>query len=161
MKPNKEHCINEILSELDWGARYSETLAKFGSLWGISSPTFDTYWKEANRRFNQTADEIKKAKTDFIIKEEKKAVKKAILSKYKRMELLSKIATGEIKAWREVITEGGIQKVEYYSGAEVKAAIAELNKMDGEYAPIRKDITSAGEKLAAPKFEIILDNGES
>jgi len=147
IKPKKEFCVNELLSELDWGTRYSEALGKYGKLWGISDSGFDNYWAEANRRFNATADEIKKAKTDFIIKEEKKAVKKAILSKYKRMELLSKIATGEVKAWREVITEAGVQKIEYYSGAEVKAAIAELNKMDGEYAPIRKDITSGGEKL--------------
>jgi hypothetical protein len=161
MKPNKEYCVNQILSELDWGVCHTETFAKFGTLWGISGPTFDAYWKEANRRFNLSTEEIKKAKMAFAIKEEKKAVKKAILSKYKRMELLSKIATGEIKAWREVITDGGIQKIEYYSGAEVKAAIAELNKMDGEYAPIRKDITSLGEKLAAPKFEIVIDNGES
>lgn len=63
------------------------------------------------------------------------------------MELLTKLATGEIPTWREVITEAGIQKLEYYSGAEAKAAIAEINKMDGEYAPIRKDITSGGEKI--------------
>jgi len=147
IKPHKEFAVNEILSEMDWGIRYTDALGKFKKIWDISDSTFDNYWYEAQRRFNAASEAIKSAKTAFIIKEEKKAAKKAILNKYKRMELLSKIATGEIKAWREVITDAGIQKVEYYSGAEVKAAIAELNKMDGEYAPIRKDITTGGEPI--------------
>jgi hypothetical protein len=147
-KPKKEFCVNELLSELDWGTRYSEALGKYGKLWGISDSGFDNYWAEANRRFNLTAEEIKKAKMAFAIKEEKKAVKKAILNKHERMEILTLIAKGEIPLTKHIVCDGIIQEREVVPNwMDRKAAIAELNKMDGEYAPIRKDITSAGEPI--------------
>jgi len=37
--------------------------------------------------------------------------------------------------------------------------VAEINKMEGDYAPIKKDITSKGESIApAPVFNIILED---
>jgi len=148
MKPNKEFAVNEILSELDWGVKYSEALTKYVDLWQISSRTFDRYWQEANKRFKGAAEEVKKAKTDFIIKEEKKAFKKAILNKHERMEILTQIAKGEIPLTKHIVCDGVIQEVDVVPAwADRKAAIAELNKMDGEYAPIKKDITSGGEPI--------------
>jgi hypothetical protein len=148
MKPNKEFAVNEILSELDWGVKYTEALTKYVELWQISTRTFDRYWQEANKRFNGAAEEVKNAKTAFIIKEEKKAIKKAILNKHERMEILTLIAKGEIPLTKHIVCDGVIQEREVVPNwMDRKAAIAELNKMDGEYAPIRKDITSAGEPI--------------
>ena len=160
MKPKKEQTVNEMLLEIEMGISYSECLRINDGLWGLPSSTFDRYWAEASKRFKARLDAIEEATTKVAVSMEIKALKKAILSKHERQELLSKLATGEIRSWREVVTESGVIKLEYYSASEAKQNIAELNKMDGDYAPVKKDITSGGEKLAAPTFEIILDNGE-
>ena len=161
MKPKKEQTVNEMLLEIEMGTSYTECLKINGGLWGLPPTTFDRYWGEASKRFKARLDAIEEATTKVAVSMEIKALKKAILSKHERQELLSKLATGEIRSWREVVTESGVIKLEYYSASEAKQNIAELNKMDGDYAPVKKDITSGGEKLAAPTFEIILDNGES
>ena len=160
MKPKKEQTVNEMLLEIEMGISYSECLRINDGLWGLPSSTFDRYWAEASKRFKARLDAIEEATTKVAVSMEVKALKKAILSKHERQELLSKLATGEIRSWREVVTESGVIKLEYYSASEAKQNISELNKMDGDYAPVKKDITSGGEKLAAPTFEIILDNGE-
>ena len=160
MKPKKEQTVNEMLLEIEMGTSYTECLKINGGLWGLPPTTFDRYWGEASKRFKARLDAIEEATTKVAVSMEIKALKKAILSKHERQELLSKLATGEIRSWREVVTESGVIKLEYYSASEAKQNIAELNKMDGDYAPVKKDITSGGEKLAAPTFEIILDNGE-
>ena len=160
MKPKKEQTVNEMLLEIEMGTSYTECLKINGGLWGLPPTTFDRYWGEASKRYKARLDAIEEATTKVAVSMEIKALKKAILSKHERQELLSKLATGEIRSWREVVTESGVIKLEYYSAAEAKQNIAELNKMDGDYAPVKKDITSGGEKLAAPTFEIILDNGE-
>lgn len=161
MKPKKEQAVNEMLLEIEMGISYKECLGINGNLWKLPETTFNRYWSEASKRYKARLDAIEEATTKVAVSMEIKALKKAILSKHERQELLSKLATGEIKSWREVITERGVVTLEYYSAAEAKQNIAELNKMDGDYAPVKKDITSGGEKLAAPTFEIILDNGES
>lgn len=147
VNPNKEKIIGDILSELDFGIDRADCLDLIGKKWQTSTRTFDRYWQEALSRFSALNLRTQNAFDELRLEGKKEALKKAILTKHERMELLTKLATGEIPTWREVITEAGIQKLEYYSGAEAKAAIAEINKMDGEYAPIRKDITSGGEKI--------------
>ena len=161
IKPEKEMIITEILDEIDFGVTSGECKSKICEKWRIAERTFDRYWKEALSRFQALNERTQKALDGVHIEAKKEALKKAILSKHERQELLSKLATGEIRSWREVVTESGVIKLEYYSASEAKQNIAELNKMDGDYAPVKKDITSGGEKLAAPTFEIILDNGES
>ena len=148
LKPNKENIITEILIELEKGISFTACAELFDMNWSLPSTTFKRYWKEANERYQTVNVTAQKELSDIFLEGKKEALKKAILTKHERMELLSKIATGEIPTWREVITEAGIQKLEYYSGAEAKAAIAEINKMDGEYAPIKKDITSNGQTIS-------------
>ena len=144
LKPNKENIITEILIELERGINFTACAELFDMNWALPPTTFKRYWKEANSRYQTVNVIAQKELSDIFLDGKKEALKKAILTKHERLELLSKLATGEIATWREVITERGIQKLEYYSGAEAKAAIAEINKMDGEYAPIKKDITSGG-----------------
>ena len=147
MKPKKEQTVNEMLLEIEMGISYTECLRINDGLWGLSSSTFDRYWAEASKRFKARLDAIEEATTKVAVSMEVKALKKAILSKHERQEILSKLATGEIRSWREVVTESGVIKLEYYSAAEAKQNIAELNKMDGDYAPVKKDITSGGEPI--------------
>lgn len=79
---------------------------------------------------------------------EVKALKKAILSKHERQEILTQIAKGEIPLVKHIVCDGVIQEVDVVPAwADRRAAIAELNKMEGDYAPVKKDITSGGEPI--------------
>jgi hypothetical protein len=83
--------------------------------------------RERLQRVVQAAADSKVAKIESM----------RILSKAERMEYLSNIVRGEIKI-NEVFVINGVIKEHLVepSISERRAAIAELNKMDGAYAPI-------------------------
>lgn len=147
-KVNIENAINEILSDLDFGIERADCLSKFVEKWQVSTRTFDRYWSEALSRFAALNLRAQNALEEEYINGKKEALKKAILTKHERMEILTQIAKGEIPLVKHIVCDGVIQEVDVVPAwADRKAAIAELNKMDGEYAPIKKDITSGGEPL--------------
>ena len=148
MKPKKEQTVNEMLLEIEMGVSYSECLRINDGLWGLPSSTFDRYWAEASKRFKARLDAIEEATTKVAVSMEIKALKKAILSKHERQEILTQIAKGEIPLVKHIVCDGVIQEVDVVPAwADRRAAIAELNKMEGDYAPIKKDITSGGEPI--------------
>jgi hypothetical protein len=78
-----------------------------------------------------------------------------IMTSVERMEFLTKMAKGEVKVKQPFVIGGKI--MEYPSEpsfSERRAAIAELNKMDGSYAPMQ---TKADITLNKP---IVIDWGE-
>ncbi len=146
--PHREKIIEDILAELDFGEDRQVCLAMVVKKWQTSERTFDRYWKEALSRFNALHERTKKALDEVYIEGKKEALKKAILSKHERQEILTQIAKGEIPLTKHIVCDGVIQEVEVVPAwADRKAAIAELNKMDGDYAPVKKDITSGGEPI--------------
>ena len=148
MKPKKEQTVNEMLLEIEMGVSYTECLRINDGLWGLPSSTFDRYWAEASKRFKARLDAIEEATTKVAISMEVKALKKAILSKHERQEILTQIAKGEIPLVKHIVCDGVIQEVDVVPAwADRRAAIAELNKMEGDYAPVKKDITSGGEPI--------------
>ena len=148
MKPKKEQTVNEMLLEIEMGITYSECLRINDGLWGLPSSTFDRYWAEASKRFKARLDAIEEATTKVAVSMEVKALKKAILSKHERQEILTQIAKGEIPLVKHIVCDGVIQEVDVVPAwADRRAAIAELNKMEGDYAPVKKDITSGGEPI--------------
>ncbi len=77
---------------------------------------------------------------------------KNILSTAERMEMLSKIAKGEVKIKKPFVIAGKI--MEYPSEPDHNdrtKAIAELNKMDGSYAPAKSEVKLIGEQ---PLFNV-------
>jgi len=147
-KVNIENAINEILSDLDFGMDRADCLSKFVEKWRVSTRTFDRYWSEALSRFAALNIRAQNVLEQEYINGKKEALKKAILTKHERMEILTQIAKGELTFQKEVPTKFGPQMITATPDfTDRKAAIAELNKMDGEYAPSRKDITSGGEPL--------------
>jgi len=147
-KVNIENAINEILSDLDFGMERADCLSKFVEKWQVSTRTFDRYWSEALSRFAALNIRAQNVLEQEYINGKKEALKKAILTKHERMEILTQIAKGKLTFQKEVPTKFGPQMITATPDfTDRKAAIAELNKMDGEYAPIRKDITSGGEPL--------------
>lgn len=148
MKPKKEQTVNEMLLEIEMGVSYSECLRVNDGLWGLPSSTFDRYWAEASKRFKARLDAIEEATTKAAVSMEVKALKKAILSKHERQEILTQIAKGEIPLVKHIVCDGVIHEVDVVPAwADRRAAIAELNKMEGDYAPVKKDITSGGEPI--------------
>ena len=148
LKPNKENIITEILIELEKGISFTACAKLFDMNWSLPSTTFKRYWKEANERYQTVNVTAQKELSDIFLEGKKEALKKAILTKHERMEILTQIAKGEIPLVKHIVCDGVIQEVDVVPAwADRKAAIAELNKMDGEYAPIKKDITSGGEPL--------------
>ena len=148
MKPKKEQTVNEMLLEIEMGISYTECLRINDGLWGLPSSTFDRYWAEASKRYKARLDAIEEATTKVAVSMEIKALKKAILSKHERQEILTQIAKGEIPLVKHIVCDGVIQEVDVVPAwADRRAAIAELNKMEGDYAPIKKDITSGGEPI--------------
>ena len=74
-----------------------------------------------------------------------------IMSKAERMEYLSKMARGEVKVKKPFVIAGKI--MEYPADpdhAERRAAIAELNKMAGDYAVTKSEVTVKGEQPLFP-----------
>jgi len=74
-----------------------------------------------------------------------------IMSKTERMEYLSKMARGEVKVKKPFVIAGKI--MEYPADpdhSDRRAAIAELNKMVGDYAPAKKEIKLTGEQPLFP-----------
>ena len=67
-----------------------------------------------------------------------------IMGKAERMELLTKMAKGQLKIKTPVVIAGKI--MEYPAeptASDRRAAIAELNKMSGDYAPAKSVVTIA------------------
>ena len=153
MKPNKENIITEILIELENGITYSNCLALFDLNWSIPTTTFKRYWKDANERYKGVNLKAQKALEDTLVDSAKTRLKKAILNKDGRMEILTKIAMGDITMLKEVAGKMGVEILNVTPDfAERRAAIAELNKMDGEYAPQRKELTHTTPKKLTIKI---------
>lgn len=167
MKPNKEVMITEMIASMDFGEDRAAAMATLGVKWQLAQRTFDRYWAEARRRFEASMEAERKAFEGVRLEAKVEAFKSQIMGKLERMEILSQIARGEIPLQKPMVVSLGsglgseIQETEIVpTWLDRKLAIAELNKMDGEYAPIKKDITTGGEQLPAPVFNIILDDGE-
>ena len=161
MKPNKENIIIDILAELEKGISYKTCLSLNDVLWQVSERTFCRYWKIASDKYReqQAATEIELS--SIRIEAKKERLKKAILTKDERMEILTKMAKGKLIYYQMINTKAGSYNMPIIpTMADRKNAIAELNKMDGSYTPIQTDIMSGGERLNAPIFNIILDNDE-
>lgn len=65
-----------------------------------------------------------------------------------RMQVLTQIMRGEIPLKKPMVCDGVIELIDVVPDwMDRKAAIAELNKMGGDYAPAKTDITSGGKEL--------------
>ena len=143
MRPSKEHIITEVLEQIEAGQGFKSCAVLFDLNWGIPLSTFKRYWKEASDRHKHHQREIQIQKQAITLEAAKERLNKAILNKDERMEILTRIASGEITMKKEVATRLGIEILNVEPDfSERRAAIAELNKMDGEYMPQKKEISS-------------------
>lgn len=122
---SKDKAIELILIEIQKGAKRADILAIAGDEWQIPSRTFDRYYKTALNKHTELRNEVLSKLADESIDIEVTKAKKGILSKIEKQKILSDIAKG-IKSSKK--------DPDYTYGDKIKA-IAELNKMDGDYAP--------------------------
>ena len=150
-KPTKQIVIDAIIKGIEISKDRGKLLATIGKKWQLSQRTFDRYWKTA-----QEQHIIKQQAIKTIIAEVDKeaaidARKKAIMTAGERKEYLTKIILGEIEVpYTEVKYNAGAKVFETFEFMELAShtarinAIAELNKMEGDYAPTKVDNTHTG-----------------
>lgn len=99
-------------------------------------------------------DKLSKAISQAHESEAAKSALKSVLTKAERLEWLTKLVNGEIKAKVPFVIGGKI--MEYPSEpshSDRIKALAELNKMDGSYAPTKTDITVLKEQPLFPDVQ--------
>jgi hypothetical protein len=84
-----------------------------------------------------------------------------IISLVERKQVLSQIAQGTLVIPKAVLVDGVIQYVDTYPDFKQRiAAIAELNKIEGSYAPLRADITTNGQEIVPVTAAVIHIEGD-
>lgn len=146
MKPNKENIVKDILIELEKGITYNDCLALFGTKWNLPKTTFTRYWKTANEAYkealNKRQTELDALTTDL----EKERLKKAIITKDRALELLSKTAEGKArKVGNDIIAP---------SYSESTNAIKTMAELQGWNAPTKVANTDPdGNEVKTPLSE--------
>ena len=141
-KPSNQIQIDAIIKGIEQGRDRGNLLATIGKKWQLSQRTFDRLWKTANEQHTVRQQGIKKEIAAIDIQSAIDSRKMAIMTANERKEWLTKLINGEMKAKRPFVIGGKI--MEYPSEpdhADRLKAIAELNKMDGDYAPAKVDLT--------------------
>ncbi len=112
----------------------------------LSKVTFTKDWKQAQALLKEYQRTINDEKLKESIKQEKKAVKRNILSKHDAMEILTTIAKNAFGKENDRIK-----------------AIAELSKFEGWYEPKKIDITTDFklEPLTDEEFEVLKNAREN
>ena len=137
-KPDKQIIVDAIIKGIEQGLTKVKILAKHGEKWRIGSRTYDRYWKTANEQHIVRQQAIKNKLAEIDAQAAIEARKKAIMTAEERKEVLTKIALGHLKIKKPFVIGGKIME---YSAepdhTDRKNAIAELNKMEGDYSPQR------------------------
>lgn len=142
MKPDKQILIDAIIKGIEQGKDRGKLLATIAKKWQISNRTFDRHWKTAQEQHIDRQQALKERLTKVDEQAAIEARKKAIMTADERKEYLTKLVNGEIKAKRPFVIGGKIMEYpEEPTHSDRIKAIAELNKMDGDYAPVKSTVT--------------------
>jgi len=130
-KIDKETAIKSILSDLKKGIDKPTILGKFGKKWEVPKSTYYRWYEEAEKRHQPYLKKIQEVENQTIEKVVSEIVISNILSKIERQQLLSDIAIGKKKVWKEAVSRDGVVKLSSYDPLRY---IDLLNKMDGSYS---------------------------
>jgi hypothetical protein len=113
---------------------------------GVSSRTCEVKSSELVRKYAKEIAEGQKLNREITQKANEKSLDKIqemkIMSAARRMEILTRIAEGEMEK-KETFVMNGVPVEKTYTPdfSDRRNAISELNKMDGSYAANKTDIT--------------------
>lgn len=158
--------VNTVAKNLASGKKRGEIFRMYGQKWKVSIKTIDKYITAARQKVTKKQKIKEKAENDALYETTKDLETRRILNRNERMEILSKIALGEIIVPEDELkydpkTKKFVPTKRYNkppSSEAIKAAINELNKMDGNHAPVETNLnaTIKDVKLVLPEG-IILD----
>jgi len=156
MKADQQKQINYILDRLRKGKERAEILQEFTKAYKKqSTKTFDNRLKIARAQFESERQLIQQ-EAEKGIQKDIEALKSKILTPVERLVILSDMAKGELETEVLLVTKDGIKKAKAKpTHAERRAAIAELNKMSGDYAPAKSivTVTKVGLDAIEEKYE--------
>lgn len=138
MKPNKQVVIDFIISKLKTGMDTEKICVLTCTKFDFTRTTFYNRFKIAQFEHTKAQEAIRIALMKEDTKNALDTLKLDIMEVNERKELLTKIANGELKIKKPFVIAGKI--MEYPSEpdhTDRRNAIAELNKMDGAYAPAK------------------------
>jgi hypothetical protein len=143
-KAAKQIIIDAIVKEIEQGTERNKVIAKYCKKFQKSTRTIDTYWKSAQEQYLIKQQAIKKELAEVDKEAAIEARKKAIMTADERKEYLTQIIKGEIQVpYTEVKYNPALKSFETIEFVELAGhiarinAIAELNKMEGDYAPAK------------------------
>ena len=131
--------IEFLLDVLKKGVvKRAKAMELFVEKWQVSHRTFERAWKTAQEQHLETKQVIKTKVTDIEVSLEVEARKRQIIDVLERKEILSQIAKGEIPLQKALVVAGQIEYIQVVPDwMDRRNAIAELNKMEGDYAPMK------------------------
>jgi len=144
MKVTNKAVIDFLITKIKLGQSFDTCLKLCETKWNLTRSTFIRRWNDANKEHleAQQAKKSKIASNDTI-----KAINEEIdqlMTVAERQSILASIARGELKIRKPfVVSRGATQGSEIVDHeclpdyADRKGAIAELNKMRGDYAPTK------------------------
>ncbi len=170
MKADQENQINFILAELRIGSERANILQKFTKIYKSSIKTFDNRLKIAKERFSVESERINKQTEQLLTEEHKDALKSGLKSKLEKQLSLQKQIEEIEKILEDGETPDTIVDVKTVSSFDITRKItaiershlmktlreltAELNKMAGDYAATKQDITTNGKDLPQTTIQI-------
>lgn len=159
-KANKQVVIDDIIKEIEQGKSFDTCMKQNGTKWNLTRSTFIRRWNDAQQQYTELQDKAKEASDRAYIEASVEAAKGAIMSKAERQSILTQIARGELSVKKSIAIGGiGIEVVNVYPDfSDIKSAVAELNKMEGDYAPTKTALTDAEGK--DKEFVISLNLGQ-
>jgi hypothetical protein len=141
---SKQVIIDDIVAQVELGKERGNVLATIGKKWQLSQRTFDRYWKEANKQHTERQGTIKAATMELDTTAALNAKEGHIASVLERKAFLTKIMRGEADIIETTHNEKlGITTFERKPNpTEQIKALSELNKMEGDYAPVKQAQTN-------------------
>ena len=146
LKDRKKVIIDYVVSCLKNGEQRASILVKVGKKWGTSKSAYDRLLQIAKEQHNIEREIINKELAELDIQAAIEARQKAIMTADERKEWLSDLITKKTKIMKvggstqmvyEYVDENGKTQSQILNTDLKLKAIAELNKMEGIYAPTK------------------------
>ena len=134
--------ISAILEEIKQGKRSSEIFKIINKRFGTKNNLFYKYFKQAEDDYFKANRRLKKKIEDVDTILALESHKRDIMRSDERKEYLTKVIRGEIAIKKLIIVAGVIEYHDISPDHKERiAALAELNKMEGDYAPAKSIVT--------------------
>lgn len=154
ISPKHTKFIELVANGINQDKAYADAIAKGKISGNAARSKGSTLAKRYAKEIQEHRQLVKQAINNATSTAITELAEKNILSTAERMEMLSKIAKGEVKIKKPFVIAGKI--MEYPSEPDHNdrtKAIAELNKMDGSYAATNTNITVKQEQPLFPDIK--------